>query len=188
MPHVIRPAYDHAAQLVANGIWSVVPERGLVYSARTRRPLGMLGSTGYWYAQFRMGRRRASVRLHRVIWEYVHGPIPDGMEINHLNGTKHDNRLANLELVTPAGNHAHAVATGLQPDQPTGAAGYSAKLTLDQALEIKRRALNGELQQTIADDFGIARSQVSKILHGRQWRELHVSGLERKMINTSTRC
>ena len=37
---------------------------------------------------------------HRVIWEMFNGEIPEGMEIDHINCDKHDNRIENLQLVT----------------------------------------------------------------------------------------
>lgn len=46
--------------------------------------------------------------LHRIIWQAAHGPISEGMQINHINGVKTDNRICNLELVTPRGNTQHA--------------------------------------------------------------------------------
>lgn len=36
---------------------------------------------------------------HRIIWEMHNGPIPEGMEIDHINHIKDDNRLENLRLV-----------------------------------------------------------------------------------------
>lgn len=53
--------------------------------------------------------------VHRLAWEALYGPIPPGMEINHINGIKNDNRLINLELVTHQQNMAHAKRTGLTP-------------------------------------------------------------------------
>lgn len=44
---------------------------------------------------------------HRVVWISVHGLIPDGLQINHKNRLRWDNRLVNLELVTPSGNQRH---------------------------------------------------------------------------------
>lgn len=36
---------------------------------------------------------------HRLAWLYIHGQWPEG-EIDHLNGDKSDNRLANLRVVS----------------------------------------------------------------------------------------
>lgn len=38
--------------------------------------------------------------VHRLVWETFNGPVPEGMEIDHINRDKHDNRLSNLRLVS----------------------------------------------------------------------------------------
>ncbi|MGU0172505.1 HNH endonuclease signature motif containing protein [Escherichia coli] len=38
--------------------------------------------------------------VHRIIWEMHNGPIPQNMEIDHINRIKLDNRLENLRLAT----------------------------------------------------------------------------------------
>lgn len=43
-------------------------------------------------------------KYHRVIWYYFNGEIPEGMEIDHINGIRDDNRLENLRLVTHTEN------------------------------------------------------------------------------------
>lgn len=45
----------------------------------------------------------SSHRAHRVIWAIVHGTWPIS-EIDHINGIRTDNRLANLRLVTSSEN------------------------------------------------------------------------------------
>ena len=41
---------------------------------------------------------------HRVVWQMVYGEIPSGMEIDHINGNRSDNRIENLRIVTPTEN------------------------------------------------------------------------------------
>ena len=45
-----------------------------------------------------------SYQTHRFIWECFNGLIPDGKEIDHINNIKSDNRLSNLQLLTPKEN------------------------------------------------------------------------------------
>ncbi len=42
--------------------------------------------------------------VHRIVWEAFVGPIPEGMQINHINEIKTDNRLDNINLLTPSEN------------------------------------------------------------------------------------
>jgi hypothetical protein len=49
------------------------------------------------------------VAVHRAMWEAFVGPIPEGMEINHKNLDRADNRLENLELLTHRENIQHAI-------------------------------------------------------------------------------
>lgn len=45
---------------------------------------------------------------HRLVWVHNNGPIPKGVEVNHKDGDKTNNRLDNLELVTHAKNIEHS--------------------------------------------------------------------------------
>lgn len=38
-------------------------------------------------------------RLHRYIWEYYNGEIPEGYHIHHIDGNKANNDIDNLELI-----------------------------------------------------------------------------------------
>lgn len=50
-----------------------------------------------YYARY--GKQRME---HVVVWEEHHGrKVPDGYQIHHINGIKHDNKIENLRLVDP---------------------------------------------------------------------------------------
>lgn len=45
-------------------------------------------------------------RLHRIVWEFHHGPIPIGHHIHHRNHDRADNVIENLACLTAAGHIA----------------------------------------------------------------------------------
>lgn len=45
-------------------------------------------------------------KLHRFIWETQVGPIPPGHVIHHRNEDTNDNRVENLECITPSQHNA----------------------------------------------------------------------------------
>lgn len=59
------------------------------------------------------------VREHRFVWEQAYGPIPPGVEIDHINGVRDDNRIENLRLVTHAQNNRNSAPLELR-SYPSG--------------------------------------------------------------------
>lgn len=45
-----------------------------------------------------------NISIHRLVYETFVGEIPEGMQVNHINERKNDNRLENLNLMTPKQN------------------------------------------------------------------------------------
>lgn len=118
---------------------------------------------------------RTSCYAHRLTYETFVGPIPPGMQINHKNGIKDDNRLENLEVVTPSQNTAHGFRIlGRKPvlNPHQGSTNGRAKLTEKQAREVFDLRALGWSQQKIADRFGIDQTSVSRILLGKGWTHL----------------
>lgn len=151
--------------LIRHGMWYIDPDEGLIL-----RRVGSLDSNGY----LKVDRRYLglpNVQAHRVIWEAVHGPIPDGMVINHRNGIKNDNRIDNLELTTPQGNVQHAWRTGLASSKK-GTAHPGAKLNNIRVYAIRALATIGHTPREIAVMSGISRRQVANIIARRSWAHL----------------
>lgn len=95
-----------ALAAIAEGRIRVEVESGEIYTPDGRRAECPDRRTAYGRV-FVGGPAQRSAMAHRVVWLAAHGFIPDGLEVNHRNRMRWDNRLANLELVTPGGNQAH---------------------------------------------------------------------------------
>lgn len=101
---------------------------------------------------------------HRLIWESVHGPIPDGLQINHINGIKTDNRIANLELVTPRENSLHAYRAGLSSAE--GTKNGRALLNPTAVREIRN---SSEGSRVLARRYGVGRTTIRDARSGKNW-------------------
>lgn len=75
---------------------------------------GVVGSidkaSGYAFTRLQGGEK---VYIHRLVWQLLRGPIPAGMEIDHINGQRADNRIENLRAVTRSINLKNKRATPL---------------------------------------------------------------------------
>jgi hypothetical protein len=68
------------------------------YADSTRR------ADGYRQVALRLDGKQYQLKAHRVAWILEHGAIPDGLQVDHINGIREDNRLCNLRLVTQREN------------------------------------------------------------------------------------
>lgn len=150
-------------------ILRVEPESGLVFGLKGR-PFVKRNQCGYVIAKL----WGVEARAHRVIWERVYGPVPDGMEINHINGRKDDNRIKNLEVVSKSGNLRHAFKTGLR--RADGENNPCAKLTEADVIDIRQRKEKGESEKSIAARYGVSRSTVYICVKRTTWGNVEHAG------------
>lgn len=141
--------------------YTVHPDTGVVIGLRGK-PIRKVCGSGYIEAQ-RKNPRFAMV-VHRIVWESVHGPIPDGLQINHINGIKTDNRINNLELVTPSENLSHAYRTGLTT--AVGKSNGRAKLNESQIEYIRN---SSESRRFLARKYGVHRKTIQDIISRKNW-------------------
>ena len=155
--------------------------QGHLRSTRTGHLLKpTISARGYARVTFQVNKSRKDIRVHRAVYEAWYGPLGD-LQVNHLDGNKLNNRLENLEATSALGNTKHAAETGLRkygdehwtrrrPEmRPRGSDLPYAKLSDDAVREIRRRRANGELLTTIAADYGVDQSLISRIAKRRIW-------------------
>ncbi len=76
---------------------------------------------GYLRLDLRVAGCRVTPRVHRLVWEAWRGPIPDGKQIDHIDGDRANNALANLRLATNGENSRNR--TRLGSNNTSGATG-----------------------------------------------------------------
>ena len=92
-------------------VLSYEPETGLFrwlkggHGVRSGDVAGALGGNGY--VQIRIDGRKCYA--HRLAWLCVHGVLPEE-ELDHRNGVRSDNRIANLRGATHAENAQNRIA------------------------------------------------------------------------------
>ena len=69
---------------------------------------GARDSAGYHMISWKSTKGRVFKRAHIVCWETHNGPVPDGLEIDHIDGNKSNNNITNLRLVTHHENMLYA--------------------------------------------------------------------------------
>ncbi len=131
------------------------------------------GGTGYLGVNVRLANRMSrTVLAHRLVWQYFHGDILAGLDPNHENGIKKDNRPGNLTLMTLKENHRHAFEVIKTRVNPNGENHPAHKLKAAQILEIRRRSTAGERSKDLALEFSVRPSTISGITTKRRWRHL----------------
>lgn len=131
-------------------------------------------NTGYLRFTLSADGGRKDYTAHRLIWEAFNGPIPEGIQINHMNGTKTDNRLVNLEICSQSQNllHAYRVLKIPTPNNPShGSRNGRAKLKEADIPEIiSLYRAGGITQAELAKQFSISPTMISYIVAGKHWR------------------
>lgn len=109
--------------------WKVIPSTGGLYEASSDgeirsikrfttngRVLKQYINThnGYAYVSISIANKKSTRRVHVLIAEAFLGPRRSGMQVNHIDGNKTNNRLDNLEYCTQSENMKHAFLTGLE--------------------------------------------------------------------------
>lgn len=141
----------------------------------------VIGPSGRQLRHFpdRRGYRRVNVYLgsnswkqlgvHFLVCEAFHGSRPDGCVVAHGDGNPANNCASNLRWATYRENETDKIRHGTKMwcDRH-----HQAKLTDDQAREVRRRRRAGESLRSLSGEFGISFQQVWSIGAGKSWKGL----------------
>ncbi len=130
---------------------------GKVFNKYHQQIKGWDNGKGYLY--FSMyddePENRRPMSIHRFIWIYFNKFIPEGFEVNHINGDKHDNRLCNLEVITPKENNRQREYV---------------KLTYDKAQTIRAKYNTGlYTYRNLSNDYNVSVSQIRRVIKNIDW-------------------
>jgi len=109
------------------------------------------------------------IPVHALVAAAFIGPRPQGLEVNHKNGNRLDNRVSNLEYITPEANREHAILNRLFPH---GERTKSAKLKAVDVVAIRRLSSDGVAPVKIASLFGVSRGAIHHIKNGNTWKHV----------------
>ena len=131
-----------------------------------------VNSRGYYLANLCKDGVLVSHTAHKLVLETFVGKRPKGMECNHKDGIKINNKLKNLEWITSSKNQKHAYLMGLKKPKRGEASGLS---KLDYADVTSIRTLKEKYkypQKQLAKMFDVSLANIEKIVQGKTWRHL----------------
>lgn len=149
-------------QRTRNTFWAYAKPRRIDYK----------DTVGYRVCKLSVGEngKRVTVSAHVIQWVKHNGPIPNGLEVNHIDVDKENNRLSNLELLTHSENlrHAYMVKGNWSCAADASAA---TELTWDDVRYIRAALKNGtENQAKLASRFNVTQASISLIASRKRWK------------------
>jgi len=125
---------------------------------------------GYLTVSLRRNRQSRYTGVHRIVAKtFLNKPIGKN-QINHKNGIKDDNRVENLEWVTPQENTKHAYEIGLIKK---GEGNPKARLTEKDVIAI-RSSYTGEKGQVtqLSKEYSVSRTTIDGVVKRRFWTHI----------------
>jgi len=150
--------------------FKVYPDGSIIGpSGRTLAP--MVDSDGYQRISIYLGASKwKRVGVHFVVCEAFHGPRPDDKPlVAHADGNPSNNFSDNLRWASFKENESDKRRHGRTLE---GSRHHQAKLKEAQVIEIRSRATRGESRASLAREYGITDTQISRIVLRKSWRHI----------------
>jgi hypothetical protein len=118
-------------------------------------------------AIYNADHERTDRSVHSLVASAFLNSCRPGYEVNHKDGNKANNALANLEYTTRSGNMQHAVSTGLKRGLP-GERNPYATLT-EEAVRQIREAEGRQSSRELAARYGVTMKTIRWVQTRKTW-------------------
>lgn len=126
---------------------------------------------GYKTVVFKVGANLKCKYVHRMVAiAFLGAPADDTLTVNHKDGVKSNNHVANLEWMSQAANLKHARDTKL--NTCVGEGHHMAKITEATVREIRARLAAGEVGRALAAEYGLHPVTISNIGCRKSWKHV----------------
>lgn len=148
-----------------------VSDTGRVRNIKTSRILKPRNGHEYPSVSLYNEHGRRDLQIHRLVAKAFIPDSHEGLDINHIDGCKHNNHVSNLEWCTRSENIRHAYRTGLKapsgPHEPTRVRVIETGNTYESARECAR-------------EMNMSQAHVSRCINGiyKQYRGYHFERVE----------
>lgn len=146
-------------------------KRGIIKNTKGKVLNLTLKNNGYLSVMLSISGKSKRHYVHRLVAEtFILNP-ENKKEVNHINGSKTDNSVINLEWNTRTENIKHALTTNLTPK---GEVSSSAKLTEKHVLIIRRlHRINPNFNKLqVAKKLGVQDATIHKIIKRQRWKHI----------------
>lgn len=124
---------------------------------------------GYCYVQLNHGGEYRTAFVHRLVAATFIGQATEGMQVNHRNGVKADNRVENLEYATASQNSLHRCRV---LGHGRGDTNGKRKLRSGLIPAIRIMARDGDRLCDVARLLGVSRAAIANVVSGRTWAHI----------------
>jgi hypothetical protein len=124
----------------------------------------------------------ARLGLHRAVYEYFWGSIPDGLVVRHQCDQPSCINPLHLLIGSYTDNYNDMVERGRDNYNPLrGERNHNAKLTED---DVRKIMASCKTNRELAKEFGVAQPIISQIKNGLRWKHITASNaVRRKRLN-----
>ena len=133
----------------------------------------MIDKDGYDRVRLTLSNgKRRNFPVHRLVLTNFN-PVSnmENLQVNHIDGNKHNNNLENLEWCTCKENIHHAMRIGLRNDKGENNAGH--KLSNEQVIYIRQLYKQNQFtEKEIAVQYNVHEETIGRIIRKVAWKNL----------------